>query len=244
MNRVLLLLTIALLATGCRKPQPSPDFIIASGRYTNLIAVNGDDAYPTAEMDAVVEQLGLVKEKSSDFTAARTLIDSIGRERARIAAARVANAKAAAAPVAAPTFPALTRPPPEPEPAPVAPPPAVEDPLAMVPGATWAPIEKKFAGCIVSSGTVTLTAPDGGNMRQTEGFSLAPSADCAKKVPTLVENVAIVFEGKILLIGPKSSVVTTSLPAAPAPTPAPPAPATPTAPIAPPQDPVLTPIKY
>ena len=247
MNRIPLLLTIASLVTGCHKPLPSPDFIEASGRYTDLVAMQADAAFATPQMDEVVAQLGRVKERSSDYPRAHTLIDTIARERARIEAARVANAKLLEKPTGAPTFPTLNRPPPHVEEAVVA---AEQkpagDPFAVVTGAAWLPLQQKFVGCFVSRGPVTLSSADGGNRRETESFELA-SPDCAARVPALATSVALVMEGKIVTIAPKSSVVTTVLPA-PAGAPVAPTvarlPVAAPAPVAPTPDPVLAPIKY
>ncbi len=251
MNRALMLLAIALFATGCRKPLPSPDFIEASGRYTNLLAVNGDDAYAMPEMDAVVAQLGKVKEKSSDFAGEQAMAAAIARERARVAADQAAKAKLAAAPVAAPTFPELRMPPPVEPPAGPAEPKPGEEPVGLAPGTAWATVEKKFAGCTSSNGPINLVAADGGNPRQTEGYGLVETPDCKTKLPALSQNLAVVFEGKILFVTPRSTVVTLPLPPGPAPVvpPAPaPAAAAPAAPApaaaAPTQNPVLAPIKY
>ena len=64
MNRpIVLLFAVAALASGCRKPLPSPDYIEASNRYTNIIAVQGDDAYTSGALDGVIAQLGRVPEK-------------------------------------------------------------------------------------------------------------------------------------------------------------------------------------
>ena len=252
MNRILLLLMIAGLASGCRKPLPSPDFIEASGRYTNLLALNGDDAYGTAEMAAVVTQLGRVTEKSSDFAAATALVTKIAAETTRAAADKEARDKLAHPPVAPPNFPTLAVAVQEPEPIVPVVKKEPEDPYAVVIGAAWPPLATRFVGCIVPRGPLTLTRPDGGEAKQTEMFELADKPDCRQRIPALVANLSVVYEGKILNILPKGAVASTTVinqaAQQPAPVPAPPPAAVPqavpTAPAPPAQDPVLAPIKY
>ena len=213
MNRALMVLSLALLATGCRKPLPSPDFIEASNRYTDLVAVQSDAAYATGEMDAVVAQLTRVSEKSSDYASAHTLLDTIAKERTRVAAATAANEKLLHPKVPPPNFPAFAR---QPEAeavvvaAPVKPP---DDPFAVVVGAAWPPLEQKFFGCFSSRGAITLTTADGGNPKETEGFELVDDANCRTRVPALATSVAMIQDGKVLSIAPKSAVVTTAIPA-------------------------------
>jgi hypothetical protein len=212
MNRLIcLLLAFAAVSVGCRKPLPSPDFIEASGRYTNLLAVQGDRAYSTGDMDEVVAQLGRVSQKSSDFQAAQTMAAKIASERARIAKDQEAAAAALNVPVAAPSFPPLPVAPAEPVKAPEAPK-APEDPFAVVVGAAWAPLQAKFFGCFISRGPITMLNADGGSGRETEGWELHDSADCRRRVPALIKNVAMVQDGKIMLIAAVNDVKTTSVP--------------------------------
>ena len=234
LNRTLLLLALLGAVAGCRKPLPSPDFIEASGAYTDLVAVRGDDSYTAPEMDAIVTQLGRVPEKSKDFTAARSLLDTISKERVRIAAVKAAALAVLNAPVPPPNFPPLPVAPPEPTAPPA--PPAPADPFAVVVGADWPTLEKKFVGCMVSRGSITLTNPDGGGARDTEGFELSESPDCRTRVPALATSLAIVQNGKIVLLAPKTMIVSTAVPApvAPvAPPVAPPPPVTPPPPLPP-----------
>jgi hypothetical protein len=249
MNRILLLTVIAALGTGCRKPHPSPDYIEASNRYTDLLAVQSDAAYASPEMDAVVAQLGRVTDKSSDFAKAQELIATIAREKARAAAAAEANEKLLHPPAPPPVFPpSAPRPPPQPEapPAVVEAKPAEKDPFAIEVGASWAPLHQKFYGCVTSHGPVTMTPSDAGDRRETEGWELVDNPDCRKQVPALAGRVALVDEGKIVTIVGRSALTPVTVPA-PVPAPAPaakvaaPPPAAPTAPA---ENPAVAPIKY
>ena len=219
MHRLLLLLSLVVISPGCRKPLPSPDFIEASGKYTDLVATLSDDAYASAEMEGVVGQLGRVPPKSSDYAAAQALGSRITAERARIAAEKLAVANLLNGPRPAPVFPTLTAPAAQaPEPVAAVVVAAPVDPFAVVRGATWAPIAQKFFGCVLSAGPVSLTSGDAGASQQTEAFELHDSPTCRSRVPALTNNLALVAEGKIVLISPRSNLVTTVV-AAPPPAP-------------------------
>lgn len=226
MKHLLLLLSLATFVAGCRKPLPSPDYIEASGKFSSLVAVKADDAFESPEMDGVVEQLGRVREKSSDYAAARALLEKISAERVRVAAEKVTAAKLMNPPPAPVNFPTL--PPPV---APVAQPPPkpVEDPFAVVRGAAWEPIANKFIGCMVSVGTVNVRGVDTTVNRMTEGFELYDSANCRERLPTMVKSMVLVENGKIIQINARADVRVESRPAPGAPIPGAQAPVAPPA---------------
>jgi hypothetical protein len=199
----LLLLSLAALASGCRKPMPSPDYTEASNRYTSLLALHGDDAYGKPEMDQLVAQLGRVPENSKDHGAAVTLAATIAAERARIAAFRNAVAPP---PPAAPTFPEFAKPPPVVE-APVA---VVDAGLVandLVRGADFGAIQRKYVGCLNATGPIKMQGPDGG-LSQGEGYEIHDSASCKSRMSAMGQNVLVVENGKVAWLMPKSSLTT------------------------------------
>ena len=216
MTRLLLLLvTLAAALCGCRKPLPSPDFIAASSEYSNVVATQGNDGYFLPDMEEVLARLARVSEKSSDYAAARALIETIAKERARITADKAAAAKLFNTPVPMPSAPQAAAPPPEPEAAlpAAAVAKAPEDSFAR--GASWAPLQAKFFGCIIPSGTISLSALDGGAPTDLDAFELYDSADCRKKIPALVQSVALIQDGRIKQLSPKSAIKQVEAPAPP-----------------------------
>ncbi len=200
MNHTLLWIALIVLCSGCRKPLPSPDFTEASNRCTNLLALQGDDAYSSTAMDEVVSQLGRVPEKSADSKAAVALIATIAAEKARIASD--AAKLAAAPPAAEPTFPSF---------APVAVEPVVEstpDAAAneLARGADFAALQRKYVGCLLSKGDITMISPDGG-ASPSEGFELHDSASCRSRL-SLGSNLVVVQAGKIAHVITKDSLKT------------------------------------
>jgi hypothetical protein len=204
MNRpILLLLAVAALASGCRKPMPSPDYIEASNRYTNLLAVEGDDAYGSDAMDEVVSQLTRVSPKSSDHTAAVALIATISSERARLLAEASKPPPAAAAEPVFPSFAPVAK----------AEEPEVVEEVAdaavneLARGADFAFLQRKYVGCLVSRGLIAMVSPDGG-IADTEGFELHDSASCRSRLAGIGPNVLVVQAGKVAYVLPKSSFKT------------------------------------
>ena len=206
MNRILLLIALALLSSGCRKALPSPDYIEASNRYTSLLVLHGDDAFSRPEMDEVNAQLGRVLPKSSDYTAAQALIATIASERQRVA---TASAKAAiVAPTPTPVFPDLPQARVEQQVVEeVAKPPPTTDEFGR--GALFAPLVAKYPGCLLSTGSITLLSSDGGS-NDAEGFELHDSAHCRTRIPVLVAAVALVQDGKIAQLSPRSALKVTA----------------------------------
>ncbi len=85
---------LVLLAQGCNRHKPSPEYEEASGSYSNLVARLGDDAYADAEMDRIEGLLAKVPPASSDAKAASDLTATIASERKRVAAEAAAHQKA------------------------------------------------------------------------------------------------------------------------------------------------------
>ncbi len=203
MNRPLaLLLAVVALVSSCRKPLPSPDYIEASNHYTNLVALQGDDAYASSAMTEVLAQLARVPEKSSDHSAAVALTATIAAERARIALAATKVA-VAAPPPANPVFPSFAPVAAPQEPVAAAAPDAAVSELSR--GADFDALQRKYVGCMVSRGAIKMIGPDGGQSA-TEGFDLHDSASCRTRLPTFgMDNVLVVQAGKIAYLLPKSS---------------------------------------
>ena len=198
------MLAVAALVSGCRKPLPSPDYIEASNHYASLLVVKGDDAYGSAAMDEVVSQLGRVSAKSSDYTAAQTLLATIATERARVAEG---SKVVAAAPPSAVVFPAF---------APVVVPdePVVVEAVApdagvneLARGADFGSLQRKYVGCLISRGPIKMIANDGGQS-DTEGFDVHESASCRSRLAGVGSNVLVVQGGKIAYLLPSSAFKT------------------------------------
>lgn len=84
--RVSLLLCVllsALLSTGCRK-KTSKEFYKLESDQSVLIARDGDDAYLSAEMDAVLAGLQAIPEDALEKEKANTLIAKLNAERDRV----------------------------------------------------------------------------------------------------------------------------------------------------------------
>ena len=182
----------------------SPDFIEASSHHTDLLALQGDEAYSSPAMDGVTAQLGRVPVKSSDYNASVALLATIASERARIAAA-AAKGAVQPPPPAAPTFPAFANSAATDPKAAAAPAPAVVDELAR--GADFAALQARYVGCLLSQGTISMLGPDGGTS-QMEGFGLHDSASCRSRIPDLGTHVVLVQAGKIAYLLPQSALKT------------------------------------
>lgn len=206
MTRLLLgLLAVAALGGGCRKPLPSPDYIEASNRYTSLIAVQGEQAYSSPAMDEVTAQLQRVPNKSSDYPAAVALIATIAAERARVTGHPTEGvATTSGSAVTFPSFAAVEQRKVEETPD------AAANELAR--GADFGALERKYVGCLLSGGEVTLLGTDGGTS-QAEGFQIHDSPSCKSRLPGVGANLVLVQAGKILHLVPMSAVrtATTSL---------------------------------
>ena len=87
-----LLGVVALMvsSTGCRKPRASMDYFEASQSYSVLVARLGDEAYVDPDMSRIETLLARVPGDSLDAAAARELLATIGKERARIAREKTA----------------------------------------------------------------------------------------------------------------------------------------------------------
>jgi hypothetical protein len=81
----LLALALLVLAPGCKKPKPSPEYAEASGAYSTLTAKLGDDAYADPEMTRIEGLLQSVPADSLDAAAAKELFGKIQAERKRVA---------------------------------------------------------------------------------------------------------------------------------------------------------------
>jgi hypothetical protein len=79
-------LCVGLVLMACPK-KSNPEFFQAKADYEILVAQHGDDAYAMAEMSAVETVLKAIPERSEEFAPAAVVLDTIGKARARIAAA-------------------------------------------------------------------------------------------------------------------------------------------------------------
>ncbi len=85
----------AVLTLAC-KPKSSKEFVQAQGQYELLVTRQGDDAYASPDMAAVVELLGKVSPESKHAADAKALLEKIEGEKKRIAAEQAAAAQARA----------------------------------------------------------------------------------------------------------------------------------------------------
>ncbi len=200
-------LLLAVAVTACRKPQPSPDYIAASNRYTNLLAVHQDSAYARPEMAEVIAQLGRVPANSSDHAKAQALLGTIETDKQRAIADEAKRMIAMTPPTTAPNFPPT--PPSAPFPQAEAkggtaePAPANE----LAPGSDFAKLNQKYSGCLLPSGPVTMIGQDGGPS-EMDGYELHASAPCRTAMPPMASSVLLVRDGKIAWVLPKSSLKT------------------------------------
>lgn len=200
----LVLAVLALGLAGCRKPQPSPDYIAASNRYTNLIALHQDAAYAKAEMADVIAQLGRVPAESSDYQKAQALIGTIESDKQRAMSDEAKRMIAMAPPTVAPNFPPLPKEAPAgPEAAPADAGAPVVNELAQ--GSDFARVNQKYAGCLLPRGPVTMIGQDG-KPTEMAGYDLHESAPCRTAMPQMTTGVMLVRDGKIAWVLPKSSL--------------------------------------
>lgn len=92
---ILLVLALALVATGCRKKH-SVEFAVLKAQYTGLVDRLADDAYADPEMQKVVAGLQAVSDKYVEYEEAQGLVAKIASETERAKAAREAAARAVA----------------------------------------------------------------------------------------------------------------------------------------------------
>lgn len=152
MRFALISLCLLISFAGCRK-KTSPEFFKLESAQSVLISRDGDDAYVSPEMDAIIEGLSAIPENAREKERAVELVQRLSSEKARVVAER------------APKPP----PPPRPDPfagrnlnpTPVEPPPVVEEePVdAGPPSEPWTGMDeatfKKLFGQCFSPGPKT-----------------------------------------------------------------------------------------
>ena len=237
--RVLLLLCVleALVLSGCRK-KSSPEFFKLDSQQSVLVARDGDDAYASQEMGAIITGLQLISEDALEKPRATELATRLTAEQTRVMAERAL----AAAPKPPPPDPfagrELSPPPSETPPAPAADPADQADagPAPVVP--PWAGMEEKlfldrYGKCFSVGPKAAL--PDG---RAATQYTLKDSADCQKQHGSKDTRLSYLFTEKGLW--GKSSETTSVMdagtlliPPAPQPPPPPPGPPVITTPGAP-----------
>lgn len=183
--RVLLLLCLllpGLLLTGCRK-KSSKEFYKLEADQSILVAREGDEAYLTPEMDAVLAGLQAIPDDALEKEKATNLAAKLTAEQARVKAEKAALAAPPRPPPSDPFAGRTT------EPTPVEPaPPGPEDlgdagePVdAGEPTQPWSGMEEKdfvqrFGSCFSAAPKATL--PDG---REATAYVLSANPKCQKQ---------------------------------------------------------------
>lgn len=222
--RTVLLVGVMLLAFGaCRKPKPSLEYMEASGRYTTLLAEQGDDAFEDPEMARLEALLRSVPADSLDAQAAAQLLATIAAERKRLADVAAAKQKALDAPPAAVTFDAPQAPPERaPEGAPDA-----GAPTELKTGMTIEDVRKVSDNCFASSGPLKVRNPDRSE-GTAEMYERVDSTRCRERYGKYEGRFLLFRDGKLFGDYEKSALapmnVVPAQPPAPAPAPPPPAP--------------------
>lgn len=172
--RLFALVSLAALValTGCRK-KSAPEYYGWESNHSILVSRDGDEAYSSADMDAVVAGLQAIPADTVEGPKAAALLAKIAAERARIQA----EAQEAAAPAAKewvpPTIVASEVKPPTGEA------PSVRDagpPAAPWAGMSTAELIKYFGSCMKAGDKVTVPG-----LGEAETYVVQKTGDCEKK---------------------------------------------------------------
>jgi hypothetical protein len=196
---------------GCRKPEPSEDYAEAHTRFSKLYAKQGDAAFGDAAMDEVEALLARVPANSLDAAAAQELGARIQAGRARIRseaqARQAAVAQARMSNVMPGSFAASeTRSKPAeetPEESAEEAPEEGERPAVLGVGTPEAELAKGFSGCFQKGEPVEVR-----NRGIRERWELADRATCRQQYASLVDQVLLIEEGKVLALVAKNSLQT------------------------------------
>lgn len=181
-----------LLAAGCSRPAPSPEYSSAREKHAALLAQDPLGAASRPEMDEVLRLLDAVPEKSADAAAARELRDRIVAERDsdREEAARRAELVEEAA--AAPSWPAASsigRP---------APPPRIDV------GMSAEQFSAAHGACFErQAGEFELVGRDG-KESPAEAWRLNADAECRERYGSLADQLVLVSSGVVAAVRPAS----------------------------------------
>lgn len=196
--RVLLLLCVlqAVLLSGCRK-KTAPEFYKLESDQSVLVSRDGDEAWTSAEMSAILAGLQAIPEDAVEKPRAVALAAKIAAERARVEADRVVVP--AKPPPVDPFAGRIPSREPAPEPAPVDPgeqaaPALVVD--AGPPSQPWPGMDEKsfvthFGRCFSAGPKATL--PDG---KPATAYVLSSSADCQKEFGAPNTRLSYLFTDK------------------------------------------------
>lgn len=170
MRRLAILLLGLLAVSGCRKKM-APEFYELESNYSIMVARDGDDAYASPDMDAVLAGLQKIPADTVEGPKAAALVATITAEKARVAreAKEAADALAAAAKIPEPPAPgpSLFPPPPsEPAPAVDAGPGAPPKPYQGMPMADFL---KYYGECFVPGPARTIPGNPEGVSQQLKG---------------------------------------------------------------------------
>jgi len=201
-----LALWLALLAAGCSRKEPSPEYTRASERFNKLYATELDDAYVDPAMHEVEALLERVPADSLDAQAAKTLLTRIRDGRAKIEKTTADREKALALARTPPTFTggSVTPPPPPPGTKPagtVSAPDAGPPPAAPSAGMSVREFNRLFGDCFEPAGPVEV------NGRGTsDSFTLVDSRRCQNALPTMGNSVVLADSQNVIGVVPKSAL--------------------------------------
>ncbi len=163
---VFLVMLVAVLSAGCRKKH-SMEFGLYKADFTSLVDRNGDDAYLTPEMDAVVEKLKTVNPETVEAAEAQALVARIASEKSRVQSDKEAKAKAVAEAAKAPPAPAF--PPSEP---------TKLDQVGVIPN-----LDAVDAGAAADAGVKPEARPEGGMTEAAFRAAFGACFEAARPVP-------------------------------------------------------------
>ncbi len=209
--RIVVACALTLGLGACKKPKPSPEFAEAEAKYSHLYAEKFDDAYTDPRMAPVEALLGKVLPDSLDAKAAADLLAKIRTERDKQVAEAAARKKAiddALKPVEMPPSTFTPEPPPKP-PEPAA---EVEAPDAgatqPLSGMTATEFINRFSACFATSQQIEVIGQG-----LCDAYELKDQPVCRTLHPGFVNALVMVGNSKVLMIVPKSNLVTkTTLP--------------------------------
>jgi hypothetical protein len=209
MRQTLFVVLVFVLALGgCKKPQPSLDYLKARGDYDVLVAREGDEAYFSLDMAQIEGLLKRVPSKSPDYAAAQGLQLEITTRRKDIQTERERHAKELADANKPAVFsndsPRFA----QPAAAPAAVEAAAKGAMPKV-GMTVSEFESQFGGCFASGPQITMA-----DSKEKAGtYLMKDITNCRDRHPDLKETMVLVKDGKVMsMAGRKEMKKRTQLP--------------------------------
>lgn len=196
MRTLLVALTLAAALAGCRKPQPSLEYLEASGSYSTLVARDGDEAYASEEMARIEQVLSSVPAASADAAAAKALLEEIAKEKRRIADELSQAQREREALERAPEFSDAPQPDRAPPSEPTAEPEDAGAPEAGPQvGMTVATLTEKFGECFRPGDSVVM-----GSGETAIAWPRVAAGDCVRRFPSFAARAPLVRAGAVVRI--------------------------------------------